>query len=256
MRRKKTSKVVLGTRDRELFNYLYEVKVATTSQIGRDVFKNVTKTVIYRRLKKLIDKKFLVRVSFFNGKRAISAFSLSKTGLRKFILDGERDDYKIKRCLSDSIEHDIILNDIRHLFLGLNQVEDYFSENVLTSGISLGEKEKWEQIKELKELSPDGIVLVRRNGKLFFVGVEYEHCLKYSFRYRSLFYRYHTSRATAVFYICRDKKILKRVIRRESECSQRRQNKKVLFATLEELFSNPKKLTFQSSNRKDCVQIG
>ena len=82
MRKKKNKRVVLNHRDRELFNYLYQVKVATAKQIRRDVFDDVSLTVIYRRLKKLIRKKYIQRIPFFDGKKNISAFSLSKTGFK------------------------------------------------------------------------------------------------------------------------------------------------------------------------------
>ena len=243
--------VKLNHRDRELFNYLYEVKVATASQITRDIYKGLTKTVVYRRLKKLIGQQYLVRTHYFDKTRAISVYSLSKSSLRRFVL-GRDDKYKIKRCLSDSIEHDVILNDIRHLFLSLQEVDDYLSENILHSDASFVTTE---ELQPFKNVSPDGVILLRKKGKVFHIAIEYEHTLKYSSRYRSLFFRYYLeSDIPHVFYICRDKKILQRVSRVEKG-SVERGREKVLFTTLDDLFSNPKYLKLALPNDQREIHI-
>ena len=242
MSRKRTKTVVIGYRDRELFSYLYEVKVATASQINRDIFPGLTKAVVYRRLKKLIYMKHLKRCLYFNGERAISGYSLSKAGLLKFILHN-RDDHTLKRCLSDSIEHDIILGDIRHLFLNCEQTTDYLTENAFSSSASFVNTE---ELKQFKSVRPDGVAIVQK-GKRFHIAVEYENTLKYSHRYSDLFWRYHFSEnIAAVIYICRDKKVLKRVMAVEKKCRENKQSK-VYFITLDGLFSNRQCLSFTSS---------
>ena len=208
MSRKRTKTVIINHRDRELFSYLYEVKVATAPPIGRDIYQSVSKTVIYRRLKKLLSMKYLKRSLFFNGARAVSAYSLSKRGLSKFIFDKE-DDRAIKRSLSNSIEHDIILNDIRHVFEGSPQVKDYFTENTLSSAASFIEDMPQ---RALKEIRPDGFILLEKDGQIYHMAMEYEHTLKYGYRYNILFGNYYLRpEISGVFYICRDQKILKRV---------------------------------------------
>lgn len=243
--------MMLNHRDRELFNYLYEVKVATASQLTRDIYKGLTKTVVYRRLKKLIGMKYLARNHYFNKTRPISVYSLSKSSLRRFIL-GKEDKQKIKRCLSDSIEHDVVLNDIRHLFLNLQEVEDYLSENTLHSDASFATTEK---LKPFKWFSPDGVVLIRKKEDVFYFALEYEHTLKYSSRYESLFSKYHReSNILCIFYICRDKKILQRVSNVERGC-KRKGREKFFFTTLDDLFSNPKYLKLPLPNDKGEIHI-
>ena len=251
MRRKRTKTVVINRRDRELFSYLYEVKVATAFQIKRDIFKDVGKAVVYRRLKKLIHMKIIKRCPWFDGKRLISGYSLSKKGLRKFIFNKEDEDC-IKRSLSDSIEHDIILNDIRHLLLNCNEIKDYFSENVLNSDASFITGKEYGPFRTLRS---DGLILMQKQDTIYHIAVEYEHTLKYTNRYNSLFYNYHCeNKIDGVLYICRNKNILKRIIEAEKNCIK--ENRTLFYyTTLNDLFSNPKCLTFTSCAGNRIVKI-
>lgn len=250
-RRKKIQRVVINDRDRELFSYLYEVKVATANQLKRDIFHSVTKTVLYRRMKKFVDMKMIKRTPYFDGKRAISTYSLSKEGLRKYIFT-KKDEDAFRRCLSDSVEHDVILNDIRNLFMGCSEIEDYFSENVLNSYASFIRAEKFNPFRQMHS---DGVVLLKRDDSIFNIAIEYEHTLKYTGRYKTLFYNYqYESEIDAIFYICRDKKVLKRISEAEGK-SNHEESSKVYYTTLDELFSNPKELKFISGDKKNYTLI-
>ena len=253
MRKKKNRRVVLNHRDREFFNYLYQVKVATARQIRRDVFDDVSLTVIYRRLKKLIGKKYVQRIPFFDGKRNISAFSLSKTGFRKFIFYKHKWDADFpNRCLSSAVEHDVILNNIRHLFLSCEEIEDYFTENVLDSNASFVKREEF---KGCREMRCDGMAILKREGKNYYLAVEYEHTLKYNSRYYHLFDDYHSTEGIdAVLYICRDKKMMKKIIEVEKK-GRGIDRKGVYFTTLDELFSDSKELVFHHSREKARIKI-
>lgn len=243
MSRRRTKTVVIGHRDRELFNYLYEVKVASAGQINRDIFSGLSKAVVYRRLKKLIHMKHLQRCLYFNGKRTISGYSLSKRGLLKFIFY-RKDDYAIKRCLSDSIEHDIILNDIRHLLLNCEQVKEYLSENVLSSSATFANTKELEPFRRLR---PDGVAIVQKDEQIFHIAVEYENTLKYTHRYSELFWNYNFRKEIdGVIYICRDKKVLKRITAAEKN-GLKNGSTKVFFTTLDELFSGIRPYSFTSS---------
>lgn len=221
-------------------------------QIQRDVYRDVSKTVVYRRLKKLIHMKYLKRSLYFNGLRAISAYSLSKAGLRVFIFNSKGDDYAIKRCLSDSIEHDIILNDIRHQLLSCDEVKDYYSENVLASNASIVSDEKF---KSFKKMHCDGMVFLQKPNGLFHLAVEYEHTLKYATRYERIFFDYRfESDIDAVLYICRDKKVLKRV--KEAEMKETKgENQKTFFALVDDILTSEGVLKFKTSCNKRTLSI-
>ncbi|PIP91230.1 MAG: hypothetical protein COW01_06150 [Bdellovibrionales bacterium CG12_big_fil_rev_8_21_14_0_65_38_15] len=243
-------KVIINHRDRDLFNYLYEVKVASEKQIRRDVYKEVTKTVVYRRLKKLIKASYLKRFLYFDGKRTISAYSLSKSSLRKFILGNRSDEDTIKRCLSDSIEHDIALVDIRHRFLSSRKIVDYFSENVLLSDASFVNSNEF---NEFKRLHSDGMIVYKFDDEsIYKLAVEYEHTLKYTPRYERLFADYeNANHVVAILYICRDEKVLKRI----KKIVQSLKLTRFFVATLDEFLVNPDRLKFKRCHNNDTLEI-
>ena len=251
MRKKRTRRVVIGHRDIELFSYLYEVKAATAAQVKREIFSNVTRSVVYTRLKKLIHMNYIKRSLFFKDNRAISAYSLSKTALRKFIFS-DREEHALKRSLSDSIVHDVALNDIRHKLLNCEQVIDYYSENVLNSSASFVTADEF---KSFRKVHSDGMIMFKKGDDTFNVAIEYEHTLKYTQRYRDLFFRYMLERdIVAVLYICKDEKVLTRVTR-AYEKSSTGNREMIYFTTLDEFYSNPKKTIFRNPNGKDIVSI-
>lgn len=176
MKRTKSRKFQLTKRDQELFSYLFEVKIATASQIKRDVFKNTVKSIAYRRLKRLEENKYISRRSYINSAhRSVQVFQLTKYNLNKIII-GNMDKYEVRRCISDSIQHDLILNDIRNHFLKFKKVEDYFSENVLNSSASFV---RTEEFNDFREKRCDGMVKIKTKDKVLNYAVEYEHTLKY-----------------------------------------------------------------------------
>lgn len=251
-KRVKRNQILINYRDRELFNYLYEVKVATREQINRDVFKGVSKTVIYRRLKKLIERNYLKRGLYFNGRRAVCVYSLSKTALRLFIFSKESDEFAIKRCFSDSIEHDILLNDIRHRLLSCEHILDYYSENVLASNAPIVEDKKFEAFKRLHS---DGLIFIQKAEKTLHFAVEYEHSLKYTKRYERLFFDYHFERdVDGVLYICGSEKVLKRVKDAELKVSKN-EDQKVCFALLQDILNDSEMLQFKTSSERQTLTI-
>ncbi|MCY4644483.1 MAG: hypothetical protein OXB88_07685 [Bacteriovoracales bacterium] len=217
--------------------------MATAAQVGRDIYRGVTKTVIYRRLKKLLSMKYLSRGFHFDGQRAVSVYSLSKRGLGKFIFDKGTDGI-VKQAMSNSVEHDLILNDIRHLFMQKGQVKDYLTENTMAALGYFRSKGIFETSKKIRS---DATVLWEKNDQTYRMALEYEHSLKYRHRYNLLFGSYYLEYdIDGVFYICRDKKILKKVCEVEKR-HHRGKRGKVFFTTLDELFSGRKALSFTSS---------
>ena len=244
---------MINFNNRELFSYLYEVKVATAKQINRDVFNKVGKAAVYVRLKRLIGKKYIQRISFFDGKRHLSGYSLSKTGLRKFIFGKKtEDEWLVKRCMSDSVEHDLVLCDIRHLFLNLGRVKDFVTENVLRSTADFV---RTDEFKPFREISCDGVVVIEGKEKVFYLAVEYEHTLKYTPRYEDMIRSYHIEDDIhGTFFICKDKRILKKVSKLEKKQTFVRKGN-FYFAVLDELLSNPKSIDFYDCDGKKILSL-
>lgn len=244
-------KFIINERDRALFSYLYEVKVATCDQIMRDVFTNVSKTVFYRRAKKILHMGLIKRAGVFDGDKYTTTYSLSKMGLNKFIL-GKDDHFLIKRCLSEAVIHDLTLNDIRHLFLSKKNVSNYLTENVLNSHGSIVTDKMYD---DYRRCGSDAFVELTINNQKIFAAIEYEHTLKYSNRYIDLFGKYYSAYGIdAIIYITSDKRILTNVQKVEKMMRDQAQSK-VFFALMSDLKNNPDFLKFTSTKENKMIQI-
>lgn len=247
---KKNTKFVINGRDRALFSYLYEVKVATSDQIMRDVFTKVSRTVMYRRIKKMAKAGFIKKSGFFDGDKQNIVYSLSKIALLKFILN-KNDDHLIKRCQSEAISHDLILNDIRHLLTSKGEIKNYFTENVLWSHASFVNDDGY---NDYRDMHADALAVVEKEGRTFSVAIEYEHTLKYTNRYQDLFSRYYSYNINATFYICRDKKILN-CVQNVEQIVRGKNRAKVYFALIDDLKANPEMLKFIEPREQKYVSI-
>ena len=251
MPKKNQSKFIINERDRAIFSYLYEVKVATSNQIMRDVFTNVSKTVFYRRVKKYIQTGIVKRIGHFDGDKQIISYSLSKNGLSKFILE-KNDHFLIKRCLSEAVIHDLALNDIRHLFMSKKSVSNYLTENVLNSHGSMVADKMYE---DYRRCGSDAFIELTMNNKKIFAAIEYEQTLKYTNRYIDLFGKYYsTYDIDAIFYIASDKRILTNVQKVE-KMIRNQMRPKVFFALMSNLKNNPNCLTFTSTKENTMIKI-
>lgn len=243
--------LVIHDRDRALFSYLYEVKVATSDQIMRDVFTSVSKTVFYRRVKKCIQAGFIKRYGHFDGDKQIVTYSLSKKGLMTFIF-GSNDSHLIKCCQSEAVIHDLTLNDIRHLFLSKETVSNYLTENVLNSHASIVTDEMYD---DYRRCGSDAFVELTINNQQIFSAIEYEQTLKYTNRYIDLFGKYYSAfDIDAIFYIASDQRILTNVQKVEKLVRDQMQPK-VFFARMSDLKINPDCLKFTSTKDNKMIQI-
>lgn len=239
---------MLNARDRDLFNFLYEVKVANSWQVKREIYPTVSKTILHRRLNKLIKAEFIKRVPYFDEQRGlISAYTLSKNTMDRYILCKE-DDSANRRCHSDSITHDIFLTELRHHFKSCKSINDYFTENAIQSGRTFYYNRG---LSTYQGLNGDALAVIDNPEKNLIVAIEYEHTIKYSTRYAQYFKQYMNYQSVhALLYIVRDKKML-RVIQREEKNSIKHDHFKVYYAVRDDLFNNPNELVFTTGNGED-----
>ena len=248
---KAKSKLVINERDRALFSYLYEVKVVTSDQIMRDVFVNVSKTVLYRRVKKHLRSGHIIRKGHFNGDKQVVTYSLSKTALVTFVL-GKNDSQLIKSCQSEAVVHDLVLNDIRHLFMSKGMILNYLTENVLNSYSSIVSDKMYD---DYRRCGSDTFIELTMNNQKIFAAIEYEQTLKYTNRYIDLFGKYYSAYdIDAVFYIASDKRILTNVQKVEKMMRNQMQPK-VFFALMNDLKNNPDCLIFTSTKENSMIKI-
>jgi DNA-binding PadR family transcriptional regulator len=108
------SALIITRRDVQLFEYLHACKVATLKQINRDIFQT-SRVTCYQRIKKYQEKKFIKAIGVFQNDINCYAYEVTPKG-EKIIKANLRDIMKGNRFRSNSIEHDLLLVDIKNIF--------------------------------------------------------------------------------------------------------------------------------------------
>jgi predicted transcriptional regulator len=190
--------------DKKLFLYLFSNKVATKSQIARDLFPHMTHQAIYKRLNKL-SKFHFIEKSYHQDLGGRIIYSIGKRSLDEYFSDCE----VIKKCKSDSIKHDLTLVDIRSVLIQRPGVQNYYTEALLKSKQVLLSPEFDLFYSEIR---PDAIVKLRLTHGEYLFSLEYESSIKFLKRYKELFKKYlNQNFIQGVLYITKDEKVLKRV---------------------------------------------
>ena len=170
----KKKELIINKRDRRLFKYLYENKIASVKQIGRDVFKNCHFSATNRRLRKLQRKGFLKEIALARSTHAFKAYSITAKAFDGYLSD-QFGKITRRQFESSSPFHDIDLLDIRFSLSGRDKIVDYVTENVLQAGYG---GLNGLNIDCLIEHYPDAIIRIKVGDKHYDFCLEYEASLK------------------------------------------------------------------------------
>jgi len=230
-------------RDRALFKYLYENKVATRVQIARDLFGKVTRQTICRRLKKLSLQNYIEFRSSILNDRSIHIYSITQKGVEVI-----KNEYrhliteKIKK--SDSQNHDLDLVDIRYVIEKFTIAKNYFTENMLTSCSEFAKSENFRQFVDLRS---DGVLEIDTPDGSFLVAIEYDINHKAMERYRSkLMDYYFSNQIKALLYICSNMTTLKLLKRVDGEVCKEGFKPKIFYTLKENVQKDAKELLFKN----------
>lgn len=231
--------IEITKRDKKLFTYLFTNKIATNEQIRVDVFDSSSKQVVHRRLDKLITAKYLDakylrtkgnRLIYFLTNKAIANY----IGVKKDLIKAHKKSY----CPY----HDLVLVDIKRQLLDSDKVTNYFSENILSSGVCDND----EKIKSIRELNSDAVLKVNIQGEEYYFTLEYERSQKAFKRYDTLIKNYYQNHhVQAVLFICENKPIKNQVMQAEKKIVTTG-DFKFFYTTLEEINS----LSFINQNQE------
>ena len=241
------AKVILGERDFKLMCSLFENKVMSREQIGRQFFNGASKQAVSRRLRKLVDLGLITRTSVIVGHGAISGYSLTPHGLAKIkpmlayeVRTGSR--------LSECPLHDIALNDIRKAFEAKPTVQRYYTENVLQTSTDLQRDVKF---RPFIELNSDAMVEVDTKVGVLNLAIEFDTTCKSKIRYLHKLNAYYGKRGIdGVLYVCASEHILNTLLKIDKEVSDRRRCHPRMYLSLyENVIGNREELTFTNANR-------
>lgn len=191
--------IYLNDKDLEFLRYLHAVKVSTYERIHRDIYPGYKITSVGNRIRKIQDNG-LIEVNYgrliLGGKRIVS---LSQKGYNLYLRTGDELRIELK---SDSILHDLELNDIRSSMMHCDDVIEYKTENQIQT---------WED--DFRSINSDALVTISRNGESFLMPLEYERSHKKASRYNDLVHRYYGDDGiSATLYIARDYSIMNKVM--------------------------------------------
>ena len=109
-------------KDRELFRYLHQAKVATVEQINRDIYQHPKINTVYWRLL-LLQKLGLVRSCHHHALGKKKVVSLTERGFKEFVADGTERTVELK---SQTLLHDLALVDVKFHLLRSNKISRFY----------------------------------------------------------------------------------------------------------------------------------
>lgn len=239
MMKVKQKRVILTQRDRCLLQFLFESKVCTFEQIRRNIFLNISCSIVRRRLKGLIESKYVsISTNFVNPQGRLS-YSVTDKGIEVFAQDIPFViDRKIKK--SDSIHHDLALVDIIYKLKEFKYVEELFTENALQCYQDLREGIPY---RDYAALRSDGFIEMMFKDKKLLAALEYDKTSKNSKRYFQKFKDYYYNEdITGILYICENKPMMNKLLSIDQKvCNQ--EDSKFFFCLKDELLLSKEKVT-------------
>ena len=160
--------VSLTSKDMDLFRYLHAVKVSTYWRIQRDIYLDLALGTVRLRLIKLENNGLVEGCQVRALNRREKLLNITKKGFNTFVTNDEERMLELK---SGSIEHDLLLVDIRYKLLRQERVSLYLTENELqTWGHALEDGNTSSFVK----LNSDALIHLQAPRGLLRVPIEYE----------------------------------------------------------------------------------
>jgi len=230
-------------RDKILFKYLFEHKVAIRRQVALDVFGGATKQTVNMRLSKLVLHKYLDTDAIILSRKATHTYSLGEKGFQELV-----DDYKYRianyKGKSDSVQHDLVLVDIMHVLKQKKIVKELYTENMLRGCIELRESKEFTAFSRLKS---DGAMKIIGEKGLYNIALEYDVNPKSRERYQKKLLAYYLNRSIqGIIYICNNMQIISLLQSIDNEICKQGYYPKFYYGLIEKLISGKPELTFSN----------
>lgn len=200
----------LTQRDNSLLTTLGDYEFLSTRQLLLLAFPKIRKTTALRRLRKLETERLIKRVHGLAGGEFV--WCLSINGAHRIHRDG-----CIDRINRNSLEHDVLLNDLRMAFERIKLVTGWRTEQSIRRAASNKKSESRE------DLNPDAIASVRTANGVEAVAIELELFAKNSTRYRKTFRQYaYLKQLWAIWYLVPDIALGKRLAKEWTKATEGR----------------------------------
>jgi hypothetical protein len=246
--KKRQTNFIVDRDDLKFFEYLYAMKSATKKQIKRDMYTHHTDRALSQRLDKFIVGNLLT-CRLCKQLRGTYVYSVTKNCFKEY-LRGRGD--SIVTLRSDKIYHDLLLVELRNIFLNSDFVQEYFSENELISWHNDSEPDKL--LRVYSELRSDACLSLVKNEKQYYIGVELEISQKSYDRYKETLDKYYKNPLSdIVLYIAENETLINKMIKVEEQYFAKCDTK-IYYQTLDNI-CNSEHLLFYDRNKKS-INLG
>ena len=238
-------------RDRNLFQFLHESRVATFHQIKNRIFKNVSRQMASRRIGLLRRGGWLTPFAHLGERRTCTAFGLSDKAFQKFVrLEGVND--RIVQLASDKLSHDVTLVNLRERLEKSSKIIRVYPENYLQSHQECIEDRNF---RDSVSLNSDAVLEIKVDDIHVFVPFEYEGSAKSEERWERKFRQYYrTHDSSVVLWVCKNEAMIKKMASVDLEFTKD-YTSKMFFASLERVLTNSSQMIFLNSPKTKRIEL-
>lgn len=215
-------------RDHKLMEGLSTYGVLSTRQINELFFQGIRKTTVLRRLRLLERRKCIRRLQGLpDGARAwcLTSAQAERLGLA----------FAFGHSNRNTIEHDVLLNDVRVSLKRVGVGENWTPEHVLRRQAMA----KQRHVAREDRVIPDGLLTARQGENKYQIAVELELHAKTRRRYRKLFFDYKWKRSLwAIWYIVPHESI-GRLVADEWQKQNNGKHDTVIWSLLSDVLNDP-----------------
>jgi len=232
-------------RDVQILKFVFACRVASYGQLINRFFAKNNESIAYRRIEALCDAGLLIPRVDLEFKKSIKFVSVSEKAWDKlsghwpFLIDSPY--FK-----SESVFHDMRMNEIFFRFEKLKSYRSFLTENLLQSSSFLQSDLKY---RDLAKLYADGaLVTSGKEDRLFVYGIELEISKKSPERYKEKLSAYYRADGIdGVLYIAGNQEIINTITRVDAEVRESKGS--IVYSALEfNALNSETKMIFQNGN--------
>ena len=235
--------IFLTNRDKQILNYMFESRIATTRVINEEFFKNKNRSNAQKRLRKLKGANLIEMATSMVLKERYYYY-ITQKGLK--LCHPHAQTTNGVRFRPANIVHDFNLAKVRKVLRNSSYIREYYTENLLA--LDIFKSDMAQTLEGYQALRPDAIFTMVAKGKTIFNTVELEMSYKSSANYQDIIQKYYfNEKISYIFFISKSRSIIKKVIKEEKKLYPSG-NTKFYYAELNPLLEKKLPYIFKSCN--------
>lgn len=244
----------LTKRDRVLFRLLCRHNLLSTKQIHERVFAQLELTTVMRRLRKLQESGFIVRLGMLPCRTWVWGCSQLSNDLFTGFASSSRTNLH-------TLNHDTQLSEVRFLFEETTRVDSWYdirhiTRDAMPQAFEMDYRRgSFNFAKGDAALIPDGLFIGWKNNQPMTCALELELSIKASARYRRIFagYSYRKTPEVLIYVVENDQ--IRHAVEANADCDLRRELRRVYTVRRQDLFKARDNAVLQRVDDKSLVRF-